>query len=411
MNQQGRAIVIGGSMGGLFAANFLWRAGWDVTVFEKSSVALTSRGTGIVTNDGLCELLRRAGASIDHDLGVPLTRRVVYDRQGGQRAERLMSQTMTGWSRLLRLLSDAFPADRYRLGHTIQSVDPGNDVDPARVLLSDGASHQADLVVAADGVRSTIRSLLFDAPEPVRAGYVAWRALVPRSELSARAMQMLGNTFAFEQAPGEQIVGYPVRGDDGIVYLNVVWYRDRPGAELDDLLTDASGRIYPDGIAPSLIRPECIAQARTDARRMLNPIWAEILDQAPEMLLQVIVDGQVGSMARGRVALIGDAAFTARPHIGQGVTKAAGDAWVMCEALARAGAAVVKGLQAFSDRRVPIGQMTVEQARRMGAIVYRDPGDRAPWARHYGIADHVLQDSAVELPGVSGLTATGADSA
>lgn len=404
-----KVIVVGGSMGGLFAANFLMRDGWQVQVYEKSTVPLTSRGTGIVTNTGLRTLLDKAGAPDDDTLGIFLDRRVMYDSKGGLRGDVALDQSMTAWSRLLRQLLDAFDPGCYALGNAVTAIDPGSESRQAVVTLEDGSEHEADLVVVADGVRSAFRQSVFGASPPERAGYVAWRALVLREQLSDQAQRMLGQVFAFAQAPGEQIVGYPVMGDDDNVYVNIVWYRDCTGGLLDTLLTDAAGRVYPDGIPPQLILPEHVANAKADAHRFLHPVWGEALEQAPEVILQVIVDAVTDSMAIQRVALIGDAAFTARPHIGQGVTKAAGDAWVMARSVSDPAVSVVPALAPFNEARLRIGRMTVEQSRRMGAVVYRDPGPRAEWARRYSVAENVLRESAVELPGVSGLSASGTE--
>src|SRR5688572_13623013 len=77
-----RAIVVGGSLGGLFAANLLLRAGWDVVVAERSGRALEGRGAGIVTHEELWAVLERAGVTVDDTLGVEVLSRVVLDHSG-----------------------------------------------------------------------------------------------------------------------------------------------------------------------------------------------------------------------------------------------------------------------------------------------------------------------------------------
>ena len=72
-----RILVIGGSLGGLFAANMLWRDGHDVQVLEKVRGSMSGRGAGIVTHDGLRQTLRDCGAVVDRTLGVPVASRVV----------------------------------------------------------------------------------------------------------------------------------------------------------------------------------------------------------------------------------------------------------------------------------------------------------------------------------------------
>lgn len=403
------AIVIGGSMGGLFAANLLHRAGWSVRVFERSSAPLTSRGTGIVTNDGLRALLGMAGVDPGASLGFEIQRRVVVDSAGATLAEVDRPQTMTAWSRLLGLLLGALPESSYRLGMAVIEVEPGDATGRARVRVADGSAHDADLVVLADGGRSAFRMPLLGAAAPAYAGYVAWRTLLPLAQLDDETRHWIDQTFAFAFAAGEEIVGYPVLSDDGTVMVNIVWYRDTPPNRLARLLTDASGRHYPDGIPPQLIRRELIEAAKRDAAQVFHPCWSRILSASTDWMLQIIVDATTERMNAGRVAAIGDAAFVARPHVGQGVTKAAGDALALVQALAAVNpdTEVVSALDAFSRQRVPIGHFAVDLSRRLGAVVYRDPSARVPDqsadARHYRNAGYLLADSAVELDNVANL--------
>ncbi len=92
------------------------------------------------------------------------------------------------------------------------------------------------------------------------------------------------------------------------------------------MLTDASGRIHPLGIPPPLVRPEVTAALREAARALLAPPLEEVVRLTPQPFLQPIFDVESERMAVGRVAIVGDAAFLARPHVAAGVTKAAEDA-------------------------------------------------------------------------------------
>jgi len=79
---QGRALVIGGSVGGLFAAHLLRGAGWDVAVFERAPDDLGDRGTGIGTREELFALMRRIGLAADASIGIGVDGRVGLDRHG-----------------------------------------------------------------------------------------------------------------------------------------------------------------------------------------------------------------------------------------------------------------------------------------------------------------------------------------
>src|SRR5688500_2412109 len=74
-----RAIIIGGSMSGLFSAAFLRRIGWDIDVFERSPVELVGRGAGITTHPELLEALEKSGAGT-RDLGIEVAKRITIDR-------------------------------------------------------------------------------------------------------------------------------------------------------------------------------------------------------------------------------------------------------------------------------------------------------------------------------------------
>ena len=95
-----RALVIGGSVGGLFAALLLRRRGWDVRVFERVTEALSGRGAGIVTHPELDRVLELAGVGRPPDLGIPVARRVVLARDGRVVARHWLPQVMTSWDRL-----------------------------------------------------------------------------------------------------------------------------------------------------------------------------------------------------------------------------------------------------------------------------------------------------------------------
>src|SRR5215475_2833303 len=100
-----RAVIIGGSMSGLFTAAFLRRIGWDVDVFERSPVELVGRGAGITTHPELMEALESSGAGTA-DLGIEVPKRFAIDRAGKIICERPLRQILTSWDRLQRLLRE-----------------------------------------------------------------------------------------------------------------------------------------------------------------------------------------------------------------------------------------------------------------------------------------------------------------
>src|ERR1700681_1587106 len=118
-----RALVIGGSLGGLIAAHLLRSTGWDATVFERNDEELASRGVGLGTHPQLIAILKRAGIDFDETMGIKPTRAVCLDSNGKIVIEQPTARTLSGWSRLYRASLDALPAQTYRLGKRLGCVE------------------------------------------------------------------------------------------------------------------------------------------------------------------------------------------------------------------------------------------------------------------------------------------------
>ncbi len=395
-----RAAVVGGSLGGLLAAHMLWRDGWDVHVYERLAEELEERGAGLVTHPELMQALEDIDIRIGDDVGVPVQERLTLDRTGAVIGRRPLPQVFTAWGRLYSVLKTPFPADRYHAGHALQRIE--SDERSVRLQFANGVETRVDLLVAADGIRSTARQQLAPGVKPAYAGYVAWRGLVDEAAFSDRAIRELFPYFAFSVPPGEQILGYPVAGRGGTLEpgrrrFNLVWYR--PADEdtaLRDLLTDAGGRVWPEGIPHPLIRPEVVAAVRREAADVLGPQFLEAVEKADNLFFQPIFDLESPRLVHGRVLLLGDAAFVARPHCGMGVTKAAGDARVLRDAL-RATPDVDAALARYDAERSAFGRFIVGHARALGAYMQaqiRTPVERA-MAEKYRTPERVMTETAV----------------
>lgn len=409
--QQARrsALIVGGSLGGLFAANLLHRAGWDVKVFERSADELAGRGAGIVTHPELFQALEQIGILIDESVGVRVTSRVTLAPDGTVLGRLDMEQVLTAWGRLYQMLHQALPAELYCSG--VNVVDVEEQTDGALLKFADGRSEAVDLVVAADGIRSTLRQQLLPAVVPEYAGYIAWRGLVEERDLSTATRDLIFDKFSFCLPPREQMLGYPVAGPGNTVAagerrFNFVWYRPAAqDSDLVDLLTDATGKRFEGGIPPQCIRSDVIRTMREAAERVLAPQFAEIIRHTAQPFFQPIFDLSSPRLAFGHTALLGDAAFVARPHCGMGVTKAAGDAMALVRAL-QAHAAVPQALQAYAAERGAFGTAVVNHARHLGAYMQsqiRTAAERE-MAERYRTPEAVMQETAssraFELKGV-----------
>jgi 2-polyprenyl-6-methoxyphenol hydroxylase-like FAD-dependent oxidoreductase len=148
---------------------------------------------------------------------------------------------------------------------------------------------------------------------------------------------------------------------------NIVWYRPTDEAALADLNTDATGRHH-EQVPPPLIRDDVLAAVRADARALLAPMIADIFARSGRPIFQPIYDLACPRLVFGRIALLGDAAFVARPHAGVGVTKAALDAACLADALT-ANADIDAALGVYNDTRQRAGAWAVERSAAFGACV------------------------------------------
>ncbi|MDB5374909.1 MAG: 2-polyprenyl-6-methoxyphenol hydroxylase [Belnapia sp.] len=368
-----RAIVIGGSVGGLFAANMLLRRGWRVDVYERAAEALATRGAGIAGHAELEAVMAAAGVTDTRPLGIRLEGRAAIDRRGRTIAYEAHVQHMTAWTRVFSPLRASFPDAHYHGGRELAGID--QDADRVVAHFADGSRAEGELLIGADGFRSTVRGLLAPEVLPRYGGYVAWRGLADEASLSPEFRRETFDRFVFGLPAGSQFIGYPVPGRDdsaepGHRRYNFVWYYPvDAGAPLADLLTDDAGHTHGWSIPPGRIRRCHLDALNRQAQALLPPAFAEAVAKSRPYLFQPIYDVESSRIAFGRVALLGDAAFVARPHIGVGVLKSGQDALALAEALSDS--AVPDALEAYAAARMPAGLLAVRFSRWLGAFIER----------------------------------------
>ena len=274
-------------------------------------------------------------------------------------------QVLTAWERAYRVLRDAFPADRYHRGRSLAAFDQNGRGVVAH--FSDGNTAVGDMLIGADGLRSTVRQQCLPAAIPLYAGYVAWRALIPESALPDAIHGELFEAMTFCMPPGEQFLGYPVAGPDndlrpGRRRYNIVWYRPADETkELPWLLTDDRGASHAISIPPPLIRRDAIAGMRRAAEQLLAPQFRAIVRLIEEPILQPIYADDAAALA---------------------LALDAGD--------------VENALRRFEGERLPENNRIIERARHLGAYLQatQSAEERTRSAQH-GIPEAVLAETAL----------------
>jgi 2-polyprenyl-6-methoxyphenol hydroxylase-like FAD-dependent oxidoreductase len=364
--QTPRAIIIGGSMSGLFSAAFLRQIGWQVDVYERSQVELVGRGAGITTHPELLEALEKSGADT-HDLGVEVEKRIALDRHGRVIAEKHLPQILTSWDRLQRLMRATIDEAHYHLEHTFERVE--QDGSGVLVHFTGGKRERADLLIGGDGIRSSVREQVAPAVQPIYSGYYIWRGAPNEADLAQATRVSIFPYFTFFLPERQQVIGYPIAGLNNDLRVghrryNFIWYRVGDAQELRRMCVDERGQQHDYSVPPPLIRKDLIAQMRAQAQEIMPPQFLDCLANM-QPFFTPIYDFSTAQLVFGRVALVGDAASSARPHMGFGMAKAGGDAQALAAALASHDG-IDAGLAAYNRTRQPIGEAIVLHGRKLG---------------------------------------------
>ena len=378
MSRMPRVSIAGGSVGGLTAALVLRDAGCDVRVFERSSTALQARGAGIAALDTTLDYLLTRGGFQDTDVCSSTGWIRFLNRDGSVQYEQRHRYRFSSWNTIYRSLLSLLDAGRYELGTEVTgfaeqdgtvTVSLGPKTGPGTHA---GQSIETDLLVCADGVGSAARARLLPEVRPSYAGYVAWRGTVPEHDLSPGTRKVLGDALTYQVLRDSHILVYPIPALDGSVtegdrLINIVWYVNvAQGAPLDALMTGRDGVRRPVSLPPGAATETAVTGMRAAARDQLADPIAEAVVRAPEPFVQVVYDIEVPRMVFGRICLIGDAAFAARPHAAAGTAKAAADGWALAEELTAAGGDVPAALATWERRQLALGRDLLARCREIG---------------------------------------------
>ena len=385
-------IIIGGSMAGLFAAVTLHSRGWKVDVYERASDELANRGAGIATHKELYDAVREAGIELREEMGVRSIGRIMFDARGKVLGTCEMPQIMTSWGLIYRFLRGQVADADYHNAHSLVGIESQSDAVTA--IFDNGQRVTGDWIIGADGARSTVRSIVAPDIELEYVGYFGWRGLIDEKLIPKEVHEAIAYRMAMGMAPGGHWLGYLVAGPDdaleeGNRWFNWGWYRTADEAKLRDLLTDSAGNYHENGIPHDCIRREHINVMRDEARQYLAPQIQAIVNVTKFPFLQAMADFGSEQLIHDRTILIGDAAFTARPHVGMGVSKAADDA----SSLARALSAVdqSEALEGWERDRLRYGKAVLQWGRDLGTYIGPQPDDAAHRAKaEYHMRPEVL---------------------
>ena len=364
-----RAMVIGGSIGGLTAALLLRKLGFDVDVYERTPTDLDGRGGGIVLQPDTLRWFVECSEQHPENVSTA-THFVQYLSSENEVVYREAAPwRYTSWGTFYRALLADFGTERYHLGEYASGFD--QDADGVEVRYASGRIERAELVVFADGITSASRRRISPDSELEYSGYVGWRGTVPEREVSPATFELLRDSISYSFGLHTHINVYPIPSPSGGLsvgerLLNYVWYRNvAEGYELDELMTDKRGFVAGVSLHPGQVQDRFVDEMRSAASNVLAPAAAEVVLRTEQPYLQAVYDVGVQQMATGRVALIGDAASAARPHAAAGTAKAAANAWALHDALADS-SDIAEALAKWEPGQLELGQRLLRRVKEMG---------------------------------------------
>ncbi|MGU7842917.1 FAD binding domain-containing protein [Burkholderia sp. AW33-5] len=331
-----KIAIAGGSIAGLAAAVTLNCIGHEVVVHERCDRRVSDHGGGVA-------VLRRMTAFLDAHGGqrlsiatVPTRRRRWIDRAGRIVDDACQWLPFSSWDIVHRALCAMLPEGMI----CYDSVVTVEHRAPDGVDLQIGTTRErVDLLVAAEGAGSRIRTALFPGYAPRYTGYFAWRGVVDEAAFDAGTIEMLVENLTLYRQPGELFMAFQIPSADGMPgpraqRFNWIWYRFE--ANLDALrshLADLGGRLHGVSAEPGLLSTRAHAELGMLAHERLPPVLSQLVDATAAPSVQAVFDVFSPAFANGRIALVGDAACTLRPHTASGMSKALADAVTLAQAL------------------------------------------------------------------------------
>lgn len=354
-------IIIGAGIGGLTAGIALCRAGYRVEIYDRVSelrpigagISLWSNGVKVLNSLGLARQMAEIGGLMERMQYLSDKGKLLNDidlqplvLQVGQRPYPVARAD------LQQMLLEAFPGQVHLKAQCIGVEQTG---DNATALFADGRSVSADLIVGADGIRSTVREyVLGEAIAPRYAGYVNVNGLVAANPDLADV-----STWVIYVGEHKRASMMPVGSDRFYFFF--------------DLPLPEEAQPHPDGI-----RAELEATFGGWCQPVQNLIAA--IEPAQTNRLPIRDVGPLERFARDRIVLLGDAAHTTTPDLGQGGCQAMEDAIVLARCLQTTTISVIDALKRYEAERVPrTGKLVLRARQRTDDIHGKDPVVTQKW--------------------------------
>lgn len=345
--------IVGGGIGGLFAANALLRHGVSVAVYEQAP-ALGEIGAGVyITPNGMRQLQRVGLGPLVEHYGALIGPQSRYLRDDGREIAAVQVADANGWNAvygmhradMIELLSAKLPKDIINCGH--RATGFAQEAAKARVTFANGVTIEADAVIACDGIHSELRPHVFPPSKPVSHGTISYRGLVPGERLPDWPM----DRWLTWAGPAKHFLVFPVRHGTMVNYVGFV-----PTDEEMKESWSAPGN-------PEVLRAEF---------KGWDPRIEKVLAQVDTCFRWALYDREpLPVWTKGRLTLLGDAAHPMLPHLGQGANQSIEDGMALATILSRVSPGnVPQALLAYEKlRRERVAEVQLG-ARRNGLRLY-----------------------------------------
>ncbi len=309
-------VIVGGGIGGLFAANALIAQGLRVSVYEQAP-ALGEVGAGVYITPNCVRQMQRVGLGrAVEKWGAKVGDNSRYFHHDGNVIANVQVTDSSGWNAtygmhradLVDMLAKALPPGVVHTDHRCTGFERHGEV--ARVSFANGAVAEGDVVVGADGIHSVLRQHVFPESRPVFSGTVTYRGVVP----AERVPEWPAESWLMWLGKGRHFLVYPLRGGTLINFVGFV-----PANEEMKESWSASGD------------PDALRREFAD----WDPKIGYLLGQVETTFRSALYDRDpLPSWTRGRLTLLGDAAHAMLPHLGQGANQSIEDGMALATILA-----------------------------------------------------------------------------